>query len=234
MSLYSVECLLSAYSFCLSFARTFFSQRSCCQWASVILSFGIITLGSLSLSRLPFNSSAGGNPVTGCGVVVKEEVLQCCFSNPSLPTERFSLTSVWSHYSAKLCNCSAASMRGLSCVLFPDGLGILRAVQGKMVAHCHHLAIRADGVYFWHSKRLAVACDLCITQSQSQTDRGRISDKPIALTVLPFQTGSTFPQRYLLRLLGFFVFVYWIHGSRSLYTVIVRVSVVLKRTVVGD
>lgn len=68
-SLYSTDCLVSAYSLCLSFAHASHSQRSCCQWASLILSLGIVPLGSLSLSCQPIESSAGDSPVEVWGVV---------------------------------------------------------------------------------------------------------------------------------------------------------------------
>ena len=57
MSLHSAECFTSAYSFCLSFVCASPLWRSCCQWASLISSVGMVTLGSLSLSHLPIKSS---------------------------------------------------------------------------------------------------------------------------------------------------------------------------------
>ena len=88
ISLYCADRFLSAYSFCRSFPRASLSRRGCCQWASVILSLRMVTLGSLSLRRRPIRSSAG-HPVSPrhcvkCGLTLEENFVMP-FSSLYLP-----------------------------------------------------------------------------------------------------------------------------------------------------
>ena len=70
MSLYLAARVLSAYSFCRSFARASLSLNCCCQYGSVARYLQNSTWGSLSRSFLPISSSAGDIPVTVCGVTL--------------------------------------------------------------------------------------------------------------------------------------------------------------------
>ena len=148
ISLYCADRFLSAYSFCRSFPRASLSRRGCCQWSSVILSLGMVTLGSYwdvdqetSIRRRSgdvHQELGWGQPrqCVMCGLTLEGNFVMP-FSSLYLPKQWFFLSSVESRCSTQLHHYSAASRGFLSGELFLRNLESLQTMWRQISGHSH-------------------------------------------------------------------------------------------------